>query len=101
MNSACFSALTSASAFKAFKSYKEMISDPEIDAIDICAPTFAHRELATLALNAGKHVICEKPLAPVHHMVRRPPAALSTRSLPQHAAPQTRFLLRVGRRPTC
>lgn len=50
-------------SFKAFKSYKEMISDPEIDAIDICAPTFAHRELATLALNAGKHVICEKPLA--------------------------------------
>lgn len=50
-------------SFKGFKSYKEMIADPDIDAIDICAPTFAHRELATLALNAGKHVICEKPLA--------------------------------------
>lgn len=50
-------------SFKAFTSYKEMIADPDIDAIDICSPTFIHRELAALALNAGKHVICEKPLA--------------------------------------
>ncbi len=50
-------------SFKAFTSYKEMIADPDIDAIDICSPTFVHRELASLALNAGKHVLCEKPLA--------------------------------------
>lgn len=50
-------------SFKAFKSYKEMIADPDIDAIDICSPTFIHRELAALSLDAGKHVICEKPLA--------------------------------------
>jgi predicted dehydrogenase len=52
-----------AGTFKAFTSYKEMLLDPDIDAIDICSPTFAHRELAVLALNAGKHVLCEKPLA--------------------------------------
>tara|TARA_Y100001934_G_scaffold161646_1_gene192815 strand:- start:22935 stop:24089 length:1155 start_codon:yes stop_codon:yes gene_type:complete len=50
-------------SFKGFTSYKEMLLDPEIDAIDICSPTFAHREHAVLALNAGKHVLCEKPLA--------------------------------------
>jgi predicted dehydrogenase len=52
-----------AGSFKAFTSYKEMLLDPEVDAIDICSPTFVHRELAVLALNAGKHVLCEKPLA--------------------------------------
>jgi predicted dehydrogenase len=49
--------------FTAFRSYREMIADPGIDAIDICAPTFLHRELSVLALEAGKHVICEKPMA--------------------------------------
>jgi predicted dehydrogenase len=50
-------------SFKGYTAYKEMIADPDIDAIDICAPTFIHRELSVLALNAGKHVLCEKPLA--------------------------------------
>src|SRR5947209_153787 len=34
-----------------------------IDLIDICAPTRAHHELSIAALRAGKHVLCEKPLA--------------------------------------
>lgn len=50
-------------SFKAYRAYKEMIANPEIDAIDICAPTFIHRELSVLALKAGKHVLCEKPMA--------------------------------------
>ena len=40
-----------------------MMSDPEIDVIHICTPNIFHAELATLALQNGKHVICEKPLA--------------------------------------
>ena len=48
---------------KAFRSFDEMLADPEIDLIDICTPTHTHRELAIAALQAGKHVLCEKPLA--------------------------------------
>ena len=42
----------------------DLIDDPSIDIIDICTPNNYHAPLAIAALNAGKHVICEKPLAP-------------------------------------
>ena len=41
----------------------ELIADPDIDLIDICVPTPQHVELALAALQAGKHVLVEKPLA--------------------------------------
>jgi len=40
-----------------------MLDDPEISAIDICLPTNDHRQVAIAALEAGKHVLCEKPMA--------------------------------------
>src|SRR5207247_6772052 len=43
--------------------FDDLLNAPAIDAIDICAPTTAHRDLAIAALQAGKHVLCEKPLA--------------------------------------
>jgi predicted dehydrogenase len=43
--------------------YREMLTWPEVDAVDICLPTPAHVAIAPEALAAGKHVICEKPLA--------------------------------------
>ena len=43
--------------------YCALIHDPEIDAIDICLPTALHPDIALAALQAGKHVLCEKPLA--------------------------------------
>ena len=55
---------------KATKDYSELLADPEIQVIDICAPTKAHRDLAVAALNAGKHVICEKPLARTPELAR-------------------------------
>lgn len=42
--------------------YDELLANNEIDIIDICLPTFLHEEYIVKALNAGKHVICEKPL---------------------------------------
>jgi predicted dehydrogenase len=48
---------------RAFRSYEEMLADPSIDAVDICTPTHTHRDLALAALRAGKHVLCEKPMA--------------------------------------
>lgn len=42
--------------------WHEALADPEIDLIDICVPDFLHFEIAMAALDAGKHVYCEKPL---------------------------------------
>lgn len=42
--------------------YHEMLNDPEIDVIDIVLPPFLHTQVAKEALQANKHVICEKPL---------------------------------------
>lgn len=43
--------------------FDDLLSDPEIDVIDICTPPYVHEEMIMKALNAGKHVICEKPLS--------------------------------------
>jgi predicted dehydrogenase len=43
--------------------WRELIDDPDVDALDICLPTHLHREVAIAALEAGKHVLCEKPMA--------------------------------------
>lgn len=46
---------------KLYTSYEEMLSDADIDVIYIGIPNNMHFEYARLALNAGKHVVCEKP----------------------------------------
>jgi predicted dehydrogenase len=51
------------SKVKAYASFAELLSDPDIPLIDICTPTITHHKLAIQALEAGKHVLCEKPLA--------------------------------------
>lgn len=44
-------------------SVEEMLALDELDAVSICTPNYLHHEQATAALRAGKHVLCEKPLA--------------------------------------
>ncbi len=48
---------------KGYGDYRSLIEDPEIDLVDVCLPNFLHVEASTAALQAGKHVICEKPMA--------------------------------------
>ncbi|MDD3243956.1 MAG: Gfo/Idh/MocA family oxidoreductase [Eubacteriales bacterium] len=43
--------------------WKEIVNDPDIDAVSICTPNNCHAEIAIAALKAGKHVLCEKPIA--------------------------------------
>lgn len=44
-------------------SVDELLADPAIEAVDICTPTYEHRRLVEKAAAAGKHVLCEKPMA--------------------------------------
>ena len=44
--------------------WRQLVDDPEIDVISITAPNAFHAEMAIAALEAGKHVWCEKPMAP-------------------------------------
>jgi predicted dehydrogenase len=53
----------------------ELINNPDIDIVDVCTPNMYHEELTIAALEAGKHVICEKPLAPTPEGVKRMIAA--------------------------
>lgn len=48
---------------KVYLSEEEMFADPEIDAVSICAANAFHAALSIKALNSGKHVLCEKPMA--------------------------------------
>lgn len=60
------SAIRAANTFALGKAYScedELINDPEIDIVDICTPNYLHYESAKKAILAGKHVLCEKPLA--------------------------------------
>lgn len=48
---------------RVFDSYEALLSDPHIDAVHITSPNHLHHAQVVAALDAGKHVICEKPLA--------------------------------------
>ncbi|MDP3208752.1 MAG: Gfo/Idh/MocA family oxidoreductase, partial [Rhodoglobus sp.] len=48
---------------RAYGSYEQLLEDPEISIVYIAAPHSAHLELALLAINAGKHIVVEKPIA--------------------------------------
>lgn len=48
---------------RATTDWRELVNSPDVDIVDICAPGHLHSEVALAAARAGKHVICEKPLA--------------------------------------
>jgi UDP-N-acetylglucosamine 3-dehydrogenase len=46
-----------------FTDYKKLLAIKEIDAVSICTPLWMHKEISVAASKAGKHVLCEKPMA--------------------------------------
>jgi len=46
-----------------YSSHEELIAREDIDLVDVCTPSATHFELSWAALQAGKHVLCEKPVA--------------------------------------
>ena len=51
------------SAIGTYENWKDLLADPNVEAVDFCTPTFLHPENAIAALEAGKHVLVEKPMA--------------------------------------
>jgi predicted dehydrogenase len=64
--------------FEGYRKYRDVhsiLADPEIEAVDICVPTYLHESIALEAFDRGKHVLVEKPMAldgpSAHRMLRR------------------------------
>ncbi|MBN6101862.1 Gfo/Idh/MocA family oxidoreductase [Xanthomonas sp. CFBP 8703] len=48
---------------RAYRDIEDVVADPQVQVVHVCTPNHLHRAMAQAALDAGKHVICEKPLA--------------------------------------
>ena len=46
-----------------FSDYKEMLAAMDLDVVHVCTPNVSHAEISIAALEAGNHVMCEKPMA--------------------------------------
>jgi len=62
--------------------WQEVVNDPAIDIVDVCLPPDLHEEASVAALKAGKHVICEKPLASPLAQPKSTNSRLMSRILP-------------------
>lgn len=47
----------------AYTNYEDLLLDPGIEAVSVCTPNYLHAPISIAALHAGKHVLCEKPMA--------------------------------------
>jgi predicted dehydrogenase len=56
---------------KVYENYKELLLDSTIDIVHVCTPNDSHAEIAIAALEAKKHVMCEKPMAKTAADARR------------------------------
>ncbi len=63
---------------EASSDWRAVVARPDIDVIDICTPNNVHAEIAIAAAEAGKHIICEKPLARTVEEARAMAAAVKT-----------------------
>ncbi|KHD84619.1 Gfo/Idh/MocA family protein [Heyndrickxia ginsengihumi] len=48
---------------RAYTDYHEMLANEEVEAVSVCTPNYLHAPISIAALHAGKHVLCEKPMA--------------------------------------
>ena len=61
-NPEALAARTAETGATGYSDFLELVKDPEVDAVDICLPHHLHRAAIVAAAEAGKHILCEKPL---------------------------------------
>ena len=62
-------------------SHEALLARPDLDAVDVCTPSATHFALSWAALEAGRHVLCEKPVAYDYQDTRRAAALAASRGL--------------------
>ncbi|RDW21301.1 oxidoreductase [Oceanobacillus arenosus] len=60
-----------ATGAKVYNDYKQLLDDTTIDVIHVCTPNNSHAEISIAALESGKHVMCEKPMAKTSEEAKR------------------------------
>ncbi len=75
-----------------YTSYEELLADPNVDMVDIIAPHLLHYPIAMAALNAGKHVLTEKPIAVESSQGREMIDLAKKKGLKFSVAENTRFV---------
>ena len=81
---------------RAYGSYEAMLGEDVCDAVYVATPHNMHRECAMLAMRAGKHVLCEKPLAPNANQAREMIACARERGVLLMEGMWTRFFPATG-----
>ncbi|MFN9119891.1 MAG: Gfo/Idh/MocA family protein, partial [Gemmatimonas sp.] len=64
-----------------YASHEELIARHDLDLVDVCTPSATHFALSWTALEAGRHVLCEKPVAYDYQDTRRAAAFAASRGL--------------------
>ena len=82
---------------RAYGSYDELLQDANIDAVYIALPTALHPVWVRKALDAGKHVLCEKPLAPNAQVAEELVAHARLRDRVLHEGMHIRYMHRLRR----
>lgn len=77
---------------KAYGSYEELLADPEVEVVYVATPNALHRDNVMACLEAGKHVLCEKPMTTSSAETREVTEAARARGLFLMEAMWTRFL---------
>src|SRR3954452_4837786 len=80
-----------------YTDYREMLASEEIDAVDICLPHHLHRDAIVAAADAGKHILCGKPLCLSAEEARDVEAALARNAVTLMCAHNKLFLPSVSR----
>ena len=81
---------------RVYRALDEVLADPAVDLVDLCVPTPLHPEQSVAALKAGKHVLCEKPLALSSAQAQRIVRAAEVGARHVHAGDVHEVLARVG-----